>query len=749
MPNPKLTDNALTVLEKRYFCKDEEGNLEEDWSGLCKRVARSIALAEAEDDRTSWEYTFFEMMHELQFLPNSPTLFNAGRELGNLSACYVLPIGDSLSDIFNTLHNAVLIFASGGGCGYDFSQLRKKGSPVSRTNGVSSGPISFIQAYNSSTEVIKQGGKRRGANMGVLRVDHPDIEEFIDAKTEEGALANFNLSIAITDEFMEVVSTCYGKDVGPELAQFELYDHHLDKVDRVVNALELFNRIVERTWSNGEPGVLFIDTINKKHTLQGLGKITGVNPCGEQPLLPNESCNLGSINLTKYYSGNSKGVAWEKLARMVSDAVRFLDDVIQVNKYPIAEIEEASLKTRKIGLGIMGWADLLLACGIRYDSEDAYVLAEKLMEFIQYHALKTSCQLAKEREPFPACDKLLRPKRPTSVWTKQSLDWDTLDRDIADFGLRNGCVTTIAPTGTLSLIAGVSSGIEPNFEWEYQYHRVGEEFTEIHALAKPYILARETLPEYFVTASGIRPKRHVEMQAIFQRWIDAGISKTINLPYDATKEDVAEAILLAWRLGCKGTTLYRSGSRTKEVLVAKDTGPKISGPRELPPIGRAPRERPRKTSGETLRIPVGDDCGHLFVTVNFDEQGPCESFIVLGKGGGCIHSHIEALGRLVSLALRGGMDYTEIVNQLAGIRCSKGRWVDGIAIRSCADAVAHAIEELVTGEDTIITSTHGADQAPADNVVKYGENPECPECRSMLIMQEGCLHCRCGYSKCV
>jgi len=751
LTDPKLTENALAILEKRYFRKDADGNIVEDWSELCDRVANYVAQAEPEGERERWTKAFYTMIHSLIFLPNSPTLFNANMPLGNLSACFVLPIDDSLDKIFDTLGNAAKIFASGGGCGYDFSELRKRGSPVSRTNGVSSGPVSFIHVYNAATDVIKQGGKRRGANMGVLRVDHPDIEEFIDAKIEEGALANFNLSVAVTDEFIQAVED----DV-----DFSLFDNYLDKPDRTVRARDLFAKIVDHAWSNGEPGIIFLDEVNRKHSLQGLGEIVGVNPCGEQPLLPNESCNLGSINLTRFYDKKAdeytfNSIDWDSLARVVSDAVRFLDDVATMNKFPVEAIEEATLQTRKIGLGVMGWADLLLMLNIKYDSDDAVELAGLMMEWIQYHALMASVELAKERGRFPTFEHYCSPERgvrgKTGGRARGCEGWDTLDVFIQKYGLRNACVTTVAPTGSLSLIAGVSSGIEPNFQWEYTYNRVDREFTEKHQIAARYLDAGAPLPGYFVTALEIEPIWHIKMQAAWQEWVDAGISKTINLPFEATKEDVHNAILAAWHLKCKGITLYRSGSRQREVLVAK--GQKQEGTPEAA-VSVSPRERPLRTHGSTMKIRVGDDCGTMFVTVNSDEKGPCECFVNLGRGGGCISSHSEALGRTVSLALRSGIDPKEIVDQLSGIRCSKIRWMEGEALRSCPDAVAFALDRILSGN-----SVGTSEDVPLDsNTVRstlqrsaasFGENPECPECSSMLFIEGHCVVCRgCGYSKC-
>lgn len=747
MSESTLTDNALEILKKRYFCKDAEGNIQEDWEGLCRRVAKFVAQAESGNSQ-DWFDTFFDMMYNLRFLPNSPTLFNAGVEggLGNLSACFVLPIEDSLEGIFDTLSNAVKIFASGGGCGYDFSQLRKRGSSVSKTNGVSSGPVSFIHAYNAATDVIKQGGKRRGANMGVLRVDHPDIEEFIDSKTEEGALSNFNLSVAVTDEFMHAVVT--GRQEGILTGDgFDLYDRYADKVDRTVSATELFNKIVQHAWANGEPGILFIDEINRRHPLNGLGDISGVNPCGEQPLLSNESCNLGAINIAQFHTvdaRNNPQVHWDRLKEIIPLAVRFLDDVVYMNKYPVFAIEDMTNKTRKIGLGIMGWADLLLHLKIAYDSDDAIHLADRLMEFIEYYALEASMKLAEERGSFAAFEhrKYIDPY--SSSWGGR-LAWDELTPQIKAVGLRNACVTTIAPTGSLSLIAGVSSGIEPVFQWEYTYHRVDKEFTEQHPLAAPYLKRGDNLPKYFVTALEVEPFWHVRMQSAFQKWVDAGISKTINMPFEATQEDVTKAIIEAWEFKCKGVTLYRSGSRQQEVLVAKEREGNTT-----PPIGISPRKRPRLTVGKTLRIPVGDTCGSLFITVNHDDIGPCESFVALGRGGGCISSHVEALGRLVSLALRSGIDYTEIVDQLSGIRCSKARWEEGRSIHSCPDAVALALRELIGGEKNAALEESAQLLTYVPGVVGLGENPECPECHHMLYREGSCVHCPiCGYSKCV
>jgi len=693
-----------------------------------------VAAAESEEHREKWQVAFFDMMHDLLFLPNSPTLFNAGQPLGQLSGCFVLPIEDHLDGIYQTLHKAAIVFATGGGCGYDFSKLRKKGSAVSRTNGQATGPVSFISQFNAMTEVITQGGKRAGANMGILRVDHPDIEEFIDVKKTEGVLSNFNLSVAITDEFMEAVQQ--DKD-------FTLYDNHKKCTDKIVKARVLFNKIVDNAWSNGEPGLIFIDTINKYNTVPDLGLLESTNPCSEQPLLPYESCNLGSINLSLFYDSEINGTNWDKLQDIIQVAVRFLDDVIDVNKLPFKEIEETTLRTRKIGLGVMGFADLLLKMGIRYDSNEAIGWANRIMEFIEFNALQASNELAVEKGAFPAVDSYKMVRRFATACTFAQEDWLALKKEIEEHGIRNAMITTIAPTGSLSLIAGVSSAIEPNFQWEYSYHRVDQDFKEVHPLAKPYIDSGESLPDYFVTALDIDPMWHVEMQAAFQQWVDNGISKTINMPFSATKQDVEKAIITAWEKGCKGITVYRTGSRNKEVLTKTE---KVEVKQERTYIH--PRKRPEVTTGKSYKLPVGDDCGNLYTTLNEEEgYGLCETFVGLGKGGGCISAHIEAEGRLISLCLRAGVDPKDIISQLSNIRCSKVRRVDGRLVKSCPDGVAQSMMKHLGILPDL--QAHSEEENTV-SAIHIGENPECPECGGTLYVDGSrCLVCKnCGYSKC-
>jgi ribonucleoside-diphosphate reductase alpha chain len=526
----RLTDNAVRILKARYLKKDELGNVLETPEEMFLRVASAVASAETE--REHWAEVYYDMMTGLDFLPNSPCLMNAGRELGQLAACFVLPIDDSMESIFETLKNAALIHKSGGGTGFSFSRLRPRNSIVGSTHGISSGPVSFIKVYDRATEEIKQGGTRRGANMGVLRVDHPDILEFITCKEEEGRINNFNLSVAITDEFMEALFND---------SDYPLVDPHTGRVTERLAAGEVFRLITECAWMNGEPGIIFIDTINRNNPLED--KIESTNPCGEQPLLPYESCNLGSVNLANLVDDSD--IDWARLEEVVRHGVRFLDNVIDINVYPIPEIEEATLKTRKIGLGVMGFADMLLKLKVKYDSEEGLKWAERVMSFVADRAERESMRLAEEKGNFPAIGR--------SVYKGGSM--------------RNACRTTIAPTGTIARIAGTSSGIEPNFSWKTVSHILDGVMTDYHPLARLYLENNEPLPEHFVTATEISPDWHIRMQAAFQKHVDAAVSKTINFATGASREDVADAFILAHRMGLKGLTVYREGSRKREVLV--------------------------------------------------------------------------------------------------------------------------------------------------------------------------------------
>jgi ribonucleoside-diphosphate reductase alpha chain len=561
-----LTENALRVLEKRILARDHHGHVIETPENLFRRVALSVSSADlqhsAPADAAASEEAFFEMMSSLEFLPNSPTLMNAGRNLGQLSACFVLPVEDSMEGIFGTLRETALIQKSGGGTGFSFSRLRPREDPVESTNGVSSGPVSFIRLYNFATEVTKLGGKRAGANMAILRIDHPDILEFIEAKANPLELNTFNISVAVTDEFMEQVKNA---------EKYDLINPRNREPASKLDARNVLDRIVESAWRNGEPGVIFIDRINRDNPTPELGQIESTNPCGEQPLLPYESCVLGSINLAKFHRAGA--VDYERLKKIIGLAVHFLDNIIDVSEYPLPEIAQVTRLNRKIGLGVMGWADLLILLGIAYDSEEAIALAEEVMSFISREALLASVQLAAKRGPFPR-------------WFHESIYKHT-DKPPR----RNATVVTVAPTGTISLIANCSSGIEPIYSIVYRRLSFGsEQMTFVHPLFEQYALEHGFYSEglmkrvaergslqgldevpaeakrLFITTHEIAPEWHVRAQAAFQKHIDAAVSKTINFPAGATIDDVKGAYLLAYELGCKGITVYRDGSRENQVL---------------------------------------------------------------------------------------------------------------------------------------------------------------------------------------
>lgn len=773
-----LTENAIKVLEKRYLAKDEEGRLLENPEGMFRRVAKAVAAADVKyvsaPELKKIEQEFFEMMANLEFLPNSPTLMNAGRPLGQLSACFVLPIEDTMEGIFETIKNAALIHKSGGGTGFSFSRLRPRGAAVNSTGGVASGPVSFMRVFNAATEAVKQGGTRRGANMGILRVDHPDILEFITSKRDNADITNFNISVGITEDFMEAVEKGW---------DYELIDPHTKKVTGTKNAREVFDLIVDMAWNNGEPGIVFLDRLNKANVTPELGEIESTNPCGEQPLLPYEACNLGSINLSLMLkeNGNVVDVDFDKLRKTVIKAVHFLDNVIDVNKYPLPEIDEMTRGTRKIGLGVMGWADMLCKMRIPYNSQKAINLAEKVMKFIQEESRKASIEIAERKGVFPYYDK--------SIYKEMGIR------------VRNATTTTIAPTGTLSIIAGVSSGIEPLFAISYIRNVMdNDELVEVNPLFKQIaekegfyseelmrriakkgsISGFAEIPKYirdvFVTSHDISPEGHVKMQAAFQKYTDNAVSKTVNLRHEATKEDVREVFILADKLNCKGVTIYRDGSRDSQVLnIGKVNNSKADeAKQETKPVTHIePRPRPNITTGFTEKVKIG--CGNLYITVNYDEDGICEVFTNTGRAGGC-PSQSEATARLVSIALRSGIKTKTIVEQLKGIRCPSTIRQKGLNVLSCPDAIGRLIEKVAklqngtdeevagelssTGILNIPRPTANCDTSACSTCTMQDScnNPDrndaevinaCPECGRPVEHEGGCVVCRnCGYSKC-
>ena len=739
-----LSENAIKVLERRYLKKDQEGNVVENPNDLFLRVAKSIAIADliydGNADVEGLTRDFYEMMTKFEFLPNSPTLMNAGRELGQLSACFVLPVDDSIDSIFDAIKYTALIHKSGGGTGFSFSRLRPKNDVVLTTKGISSGPVSFMTVFDTATETIKQGGTRRGANMAILRVDHPDILDFIKCKEENTKLNNFNISVAITDKFIEAFES--GKD-------YELFNPRNGKIEGKLNAKEVFNLIVNMAWKNGEPGIVFIDRLNRGNPTPAIGEIESTNPCGEQPLLPYESCNLGSINLSKFLKKSSKGyeIDFDHLREVIKKSVHFLDNVIDVNRYPLAQIEDMTKGNRKIGLGVMGFADMLLKMEIPYNSEGAVDLAKNVMNFVKEEATETSRDLASKRGPFPNFEK--------SVFYERG-----------EAPIRNATVTTIAPTGTISLIAGSSSGIEPIFAISYirnvmdkdELLEINPVFAEISKERGIYNqdlmkkIAKEgtlkdmdevpnDIKKIFVTAHDITPEWHIRIQAAFQEYTDNAVSKTINFPKSATENDVMQAYLLAYRSGLKGITIYRDGSRDEQVLNIGKVNKKETA------IQKAPRPRPKVTKGFTEKIRTG--CGNLYVTINEDEYGLCEIFMQMGKSGGCPASQNEAIARLISLALRSGIRIESILEQLRHIRCPMPTWDEGMPVHSCADAIAIVLDRYIKKElntkqerlDVVVTSNGGSNHT--------GMPAQCPECGEVLVFSEGCVSCKCcGYTKC-
>ncbi len=798
----ELTENARIVVEKRYLRKGKTGEHVEDAQGMFRRVADALAEpdhAYGADDGQVKETAqrFFEIMAALEYLPNSPTLMNAGTEAGTLSACFVLPLADSMEGIMGAAHDAAMVQKFGGGTGFALSKLRRKGAHIKTTHGKACGPIAVLRHLSSVSTLVTQGGKRDGANMAVMDVHHPDILEFIDCKQVEGDIHNFNISVGVSDEFMQAVAngTSYPLrapvDSSDPESEIEMVGH--------LDAGVVFAKIVHGAWRNGEPGMIFLDEVNRNSPVRHVGLITATNPCGEQPLLPNESCNLGSIDLSKFVTGDyatgvlpdeesadnsdAPQIDWARIGRTVRTTVHMLDNVIDANQYAVDPIRVMTFHTRKIGLGVMGFADMLIQLGVPYDSEKGIDIGRKMMRFIMEQADEASADLAKIRGPYPA-------------WH------DGEPKMRGETPMRNACRLTVAPTGTISMIAGCSSGIEPIFSLAFRKHNILEGQTlyyvdrnfERVARERGFyseelmgylsdggsLLERRDVPDdvkrLFHVSADISPENHVLMQAAFQASTDAGISKTINFPSSATIEDVENAYMLAWREGCKGITVYRAGSREKEVLTtghddSKSTDAADAAPTAIPQYVTE-RERPAKLSGTTRRVRTGR--GNVYVTVNMsNDSRPFEVFAVHGKAGGNDSAMAEAVSRMVSLSLRSGVDPKDVVTQLRGIT-DMPAWDQGQLIRSVPDAIALVLDEVIAESEALRTlQPDDAGQLtmleqptakelgmPSAQSVAVMSPPTtdmaamlnvglCPDCQSTLAHEEGCVKCHaCGFSKC-
>ncbi len=819
LPPAQLSENARIVLAKRYLKKDESGEPIEEPETMFWRVARVIA----EEDRKygasdgaieEVARSFYDLMTTGGFEPNSPTLMNAGRPLGQLSACFVLPVEDALSNgssgIYDTLRAMALVHQSGGGTGFSFSRLRPEGDPVRSTMGVASGPVSFMRLYDSSTEVVKQGGTRRGANMGILRVDHPDIRHFIRCKNDTSQVTNFNISVAITDAFMAAVEAA---------EDYDLVSPRTGEVIGRENAREIFDMIVEGAWKTGEPGVFFIDRANEYNPVPALGGYEATNPCGEQPLLAYDVCNLGSIDVGDFakkgtFANPEDGIDWDGMRRVVHLSIHFLDNVIDANRYPLDEISDLAQNIRRVGLGLMGWADLLVRLGVQYDSDEGVALARTVMGFIEEETRVASEKLAEGRGVFPAWKE--------SIWGPD----DSCARDAAgerirpERRLRNCNLTTVAPTGTISIIAGCSGGIEPLFAVAFMRNQAGVMMPDVnedfvarakaegwHSDALMERIAEEghihfdevprEVQDTFRTAHDITPEWHVRMQGAFQAHVDSAISKTTNFPHAATRQDVRKIYEMAFELGCKGVTVYRDGSRPMQVLSTGKTGQdEAAGVAEIEALTgeladarekahrlegelegikktlgehdrevsalRHKRQRPSVLKGRTIKMdcPLGD----LYVTINEDDTGrPFEVFCTLGKAGGAAMADSEAIGRLVSLSLRSGIPITAVRDQLRGISCDRAVGIGANKVLSAPDAIAQAIDHYIAEKEGVqveleIDATAPARaEAAAAMTARSGYVDEaavvlgaCPSCgASHLAYEEGCKKCYvCGYSEC-
>ena len=794
---PDLTPNAVTVLEHRYLIRDDSGRVSETPAELLRRVAKAAADAEGTwgadtTGRRRLEHEFYQLMATRRFLPNSPTLMNAGRRLGMLSACFVLPLEDSIQDIMHTATQIALVQRAGGGTGIDLSALRPKGSIVRSSGGTTDGPLSFLRMLSGVTDAIQQGAFRRGANMGVMRVDHPDIVAFIDLKSDLAQVTNFNLSVAMTDSFMEALKTAphtIHVVVNPHTGNSGLLTKTTGSADYSGQPLtradchhtvgELWKRIVGRAWESGDPGVVFIDEVNRHNPTPHLGPIRATNPCGEQPLLPYEACNLGSINLATLvkpppHEALCPGdrIDWPALRETTELAVRFLDNIVEANKYPTPEIHEATHATRKIGLGVMGFADLLFQLGIPYDSDDALEIAGRIGRFVRDTAWAASGRLAEQRGAFPAWK--------GSVWEIQH------DGRL----MRNAQVTTIAPTGTISIIAGCSSGIEPVFSLAFIRQVLdGKTLLEVnpifevalreqvgnedrtraivqHAATHGSIQDLDEVPAQlkavFRTARDISPEWHVRMQAAWQQHTDAAVSKTVNLPAEASIQDVENAYLLAYELKCKGITVYRDGARSHQPMALSGVTPGDGHSRSAAAPAR-PLKLPEVIPSIRLRQATPFGNMHLHISVDPEAGLEREVFAQLGKGGDLANSDLEAICRLVSLLLRLNGDIRTVIDQLDGIGSSLSVPSKDGRIKSLGDGLAQALRKYVVAKDreglgALLAGQVKTLDLPDRPIVRPAESQQealfkikCPDCDSAgtLAFEEGCLKCHaCGYSMC-
>ncbi len=723
----QLTKNAKKVLESRILKKDENGEVAETPEEMLKRVSTALTNVIGEQKE------FFDVMKNLYFLPNSPCLANAGTGMPQLQACFVLPIEDSMESIFGTLADMARVFKSGGGVGFTLSRLRPKGDIVKTTGGYSSGPVSFLEPYNAAINAVKQGGRRKGAGLACIRVDHPDILEFIECKKDNDKFNNFNISVAITDTFMQAVK---------ENTDFNLINPRNGEVTKTLPAKEIWDKLVEGAWRNGDPGILFVDEISRHNPTPELGEIESVNACSEFHGLPYESCNLGSINLTKIVTSD-KEINWDLLEKVARIATRFLDNILDVTEYPLPQIKEMSLGNRKIGLGVMGWGDMLFKLGIPYNSQKALDLAWKVMGVVDEEAFMASHVIAEEKGVFP--------------------NWHKSPHFQEKYGkVRNASRTCIAPTGTLSIIANCTSSIEPAYGLVYEKHVLdGETLYEVNPVFEQELESRgiyskellqkiadnngscqgvkeipEDMQKVFVVAHDISPEWHVRMQAEFQKNVDMGISKSINARNGSTKKDVEDAFMLAYGLGCKGITYYRDGSREEQVLT---TGKKEKRDKVKVEV----RERPVETSGITTALKTG--CGKLYATVNEDDVGICELFLNQRDGNGCRVAYNNALAMVSSMALRAGVAVKDISKALKGQSCGQPVFEKGGLILSCPDAIGKHLDKEQEFQDfrNEMEPLMVSQQAGANHPKR------CPDCGGRMISQGGCETCRdCGNSRC-